>query len=102
MSRTQAAGKMRFVKGVPTRISAGRVDWEAVQQRMRDKGIELRGARPTRLRRSTSPLDGVLSHHSGTVEILHRLKPLGVAMAGADVTTRTRTDPCFGGAATWG
>jgi RNA-splicing ligase RtcB len=29
-------------------------------------------------------LDEVLAHHAGTVRILHRLRPVGVAMAGAD------------------
>lgn len=30
-------------------------------------------------------LDDVLSAHAGTIKVLHRLKPLGVAMAGRDV-----------------
>ena len=30
-------------------------------------------------------LDEVLAQHSGTIEVLHTLRPLGVAMAGKDI-----------------
>lgn len=30
-------------------------------------------------------LDAVLAHHQGTIRVTHRLRPIGVAMAGSDV-----------------
>jgi len=85
MSRTQAAGKTRWIKGVPTRISAGVVDWEKVKQDMKKKGIELRGGAADEAPEVYKSLDDVLSHHSETIKILHRLRPIGVAMAGQDI-----------------
>jgi tRNA-splicing ligase RtcB (3'-phosphate/5'-hydroxy nucleic acid ligase) len=85
MSRRQAAGKVKWIKGVPTRIAAGAVDWEAVQLRMMDKGIELRGGGADEAPEVYKSLEDVLGHHKGTIKILHRLRPLGVAMAGIDV-----------------
>lgn len=85
MSRTQAAGKMKWVKGKPTRISAGLVDWPAVQSRMAAQGIELRGGGADEAPEVYKRLDEVLSYHGDTVRVLHRLRPIGVAMAGAEV-----------------
>jgi tRNA-splicing ligase RtcB len=85
MSRTQAAGKMRWVKGRPQRISQGKVDWEAVKARIADKGIELRGAGADEAPEVYKSLDEVLGYHGDTIKIIHRLKPLGVAMAGEDI-----------------
>jgi tRNA-splicing ligase RtcB len=82
MSRTQAAGKMRWINGVPTRVTKGTVDWETVQLEMMEKGVELRGGGADEAPEVYKPLNVVLGYHSKTVEILHRLKPIGVAMAG--------------------
>jgi tRNA-splicing ligase RtcB len=84
MSRTQAAGKVRWVKGRPTRVTQGKVDWEAVQERMREKKVELRGGGADEAPEVYKKLDQVLEHHGETVKVLHRLKPVGVAMAGLD------------------
>lgn len=85
MSRTQAAGKQRWIKGVPHRISKGLVDWEAVQLRMMDLGIELRGGGPDEAPEVYKSLEDVLGYHGDTVKVLHHLRPIGVAMAGGDV-----------------
>ncbi len=85
MSRTQAAGKMRWINGVPTRIKGGLIDWEKSQQDLIEKGIELRGGGADEAPGVYKKLDEVLEYHDGTVKILHRLRPVGVAMAGADV-----------------
>ena len=37
-------------------------------------------------------LDEVLAAHADTIDIAHRLTPIGVAMATADTSTRSRTD----------
>ena len=66
-------------------ISKGVVDWPAWQAEVRRRGVELRGAGADEAPECYKRLDEVLAHHAGTVEILHRLRPIGVAMAGADV-----------------
>lgn len=85
MSRTQAAGKTRWIKGVPTRVSKGVVDWDKVKNEMSTKGIELRGGAPDEAPEVYKSLDEVLGYHSETVKVLHRVRPIGVAMAGQDI-----------------
>lgn len=85
MSRRQAAGKTRWQKGRKIQMSPGLVDFDAVKKRMSDKGIELRGAGADEAPEVYKNLEEVLEYHQGTVRILHRLRPIGVAMAGEDV-----------------
>jgi tRNA-splicing ligase RtcB len=113
MSRTQAAGKMgtRMVcsdcdfwvarkQMTPTtrcpdhpeakllkrrgRIAAGAIDFATVQAELAANGIELRGGAADEAPGAYKRLDEVLAHHAGTVRILHRLVPIGVAMAPAE------------------
>lgn len=87
MSRTQAAGKLRkrVVDGRRVRVrEGGVVDFERVKAELRRKGIELRGGAADEAPGAYKRLDEVLAHHADTVKVLHRLTPLGVAMAGAD------------------
>lgn len=84
MSRTKAAGKSRWVKGRRVQVSPGAVDWRAARDRIKDKGIELRGAGPDEAPEVYKSLDEVLQHHGRTIKVNHRLRPIGVAMAGAD------------------
>ena len=84
MSRRKAAGKVRFVKGKPTIIAPGAVDWSAVQSEVRANGVELRGGGADEAPEVYKNLDDVLGHHNGTIRILQRLRPVGVAMAGID------------------
>ncbi len=49
------------------------------------KGVELRGAGVDESPHCYKRLDEVLAEHADSVKILHRLTPIGVAMAGADV-----------------
>ncbi len=85
MSRTQAAGKKRFRNGKVEYLSKGLVDWVSVKKEVKKRGIALRGAGADEAPECYKKLDHVLAHHEGTIEILHRLRPIGVAMAGADV-----------------
>lgn len=85
MSRRQAAGQVRWVKGRPVRVKGGAVDWDAVRERIAHKGIELRGGGADEAPEVYKKLDEVLAHHGDTIKVLHRLKPIGVAMAGFDV-----------------
>jgi tRNA-splicing ligase RtcB (3'-phosphate/5'-hydroxy nucleic acid ligase) len=79
-SRTQAAGKRRKGK----LVRPGLVDWDATTRALRESGIELRGGAADEAPQAYKRLDAVLAAHADTVEVLHRLTPLGVAMAPGD------------------
>jgi tRNA-splicing ligase RtcB len=66
------------------RIKPGRIDFATVQQELAAKGIELRGGAADEAPAAYKRLDEVLAYHEGTVRILHRLHPIGVAMAPAE------------------
>ncbi|MCS6928235.1 MAG: RtcB family protein [Saprospiraceae bacterium] len=85
ISRTQAAGKRRWKKGKIQYASKGIVEWNKVTQLMKQRGIVLRGGAPDEAPECYKPLEEVLEQHAGTIEIVHRLRPIGVAMAPADV-----------------
>jgi tRNA-splicing ligase RtcB (3'-phosphate/5'-hydroxy nucleic acid ligase) len=55
-----------------------------VQQDLRRSGIHLRGGAADEAPGAYKRLDAVLAAHGDTIEVVHRLTPLGVAMAGAD------------------
>ena len=113
LSRTQAAGKMgtvlecsvrdcdhfvprkrrdercplhpdaRLVKR-RRRIKAGLIDFAQVQADLRERGIELRGGAADEAPGAYKRLAEVLADHGDSIRVLHRLTPIGVAMAGAD------------------
>ena len=66
------------------RIKEGRIDFAAVQGELTRAGIELRGGAADEAPAAYKRLDAVLAAHGDTIEIVHRLTPLGVAMAAAD------------------
>ena len=74
-------GRMAKRRG---RIKPGEIDFEAVQAQLAGGGIELRGGAADEAPAAYKRLDAVLAAHGDTIEILHRLTPIGVAMAGAD------------------
>lgn len=84
MSRTQAAGKIRWRKGRPQRISEGCISRAAMQCWVQSKGVCLRGGGRDEAPQAYRRLKDVLKYHKGTVRILHELRPVGVAMAGED------------------
>jgi len=89
MSRTQAAGKMKWLrdevtgKKRPTRVTKGLVDFDKTMAEMAKKKIELRGAGADEAPDCYKKLNEILEYHHGTIEVLHNLYPIGVAMAGA-------------------
>jgi hypothetical protein len=115
MSRTQAAGRVRRRKrwacmerdctrlfedshGCPDhpgsrlkkvwveeQLKPGVVDWPAVQTRLREQGIVLVGGGADEAPEVYKRLPDVLAAHADSVRVKHRLRPLGVAMAGRDV-----------------
>ncbi|MEZ4917729.1 MAG: RtcB family protein [Saprospiraceae bacterium] len=84
MSRTQAAGKRRWKQGKIQQLSKGVVDWIKVKKELKAKGIHLRGGGADEAPECYKKLEEVLAFHDGTVEVVHRLRPIGVAMAAAD------------------
>jgi tRNA-splicing ligase RtcB len=65
-------------------ISQGAIDWDAARTDLKRNGIELRGGGADEAPGAYKRLQDVLAAHADTVRVLHRLTPIGVAMAGAD------------------
>jgi tRNA-splicing ligase RtcB (3'-phosphate/5'-hydroxy nucleic acid ligase) len=70
---------------VEEQLKPGVVDWPAVQARVREQGIVLVGGGADEAPEVYKRLPDVLAAHAGSVRVKHRLRPLGVAMAGRDV-----------------
>jgi tRNA-splicing ligase RtcB len=93
MSRSQAAGRFRrrTVRRdgrkvrVEEQVRPGVVDWPGVQERLRRKGIVLVGGGADEAPEVYKRLPEVLDAHAGSIRVTHRLRPLGVAMAGHEV-----------------
>jgi len=89
MSRTQAAGKRRWVrkggKRVPLVVRPGQITRAMMMEWLRREKVELRGGGLDESPHVYRRLAQVLAAHEGTLRILHTLRPLGVAMAGEDI-----------------
>ena len=113
MSRTQAAGKRKkrwtcgkcdWTQGVGVpapqqfcpecgndhltkkwvQVKPGEIDFDAVLADQSRKGIELRGGAADEAPGAYKRLPDVLAAQGDTIRVLHTLRPIGVAMAGAD------------------
>ena len=84
MSRTQAAGRIRYRKGRKVQVKAGQINREQMLDSVKRIGATLRGAGTDEAPQAYKRLPEVLEHHRNTIRILHTLRPLGVAMAGED------------------
>ncbi len=87
MSRTEAAGKKKWVKneqGIkrPVVVGKGKVDFDAVRARMRENKVELRGAGADEAPEVYKNLKDVLAYQGNTIKVIHTLYPIGVCMAG--------------------
>ena len=82
MSRTEAAGKIRWKKGVKTRLSEGKVSEAMMRDWVTKAEVELRGGGVDESPHCYKRLTDVLAAHSNTLKIVHTLTPVGVAMAG--------------------
>lgn len=83
MSRTEAAGKSKWIKGVKTRVSEGKVSPAMMREWVHDRAnVELRGGGCDESPHAYKRLTDVLAAHSASIKILHTLTPIGVAMAG--------------------
>jgi tRNA-splicing ligase RtcB len=85
MSRTQALGKFKGWGRHRRQVSRGTVDFARWRRELKARGIELRGGGADEAPECYKRLDQVLAAHAGTVDVEHRLRPFGVAMAGPDV-----------------
>ena len=84
MSRTAAKG--RFEKVGKKRIRReGLVRHDEMMKWIADKGVVLRGGDLDEAPQAYRRLPDVLAAHTGTIRVLHTLRPLGVAMAGRDI-----------------
>lgn len=84
ISRGKAIGRRKGWGKNARIVSPGLVDFEKVKTEMKEKKIELRGAGADEAPQCYKPLEDVLEFHKDTIKILHRLSPMGVAMAGND------------------
>lgn len=80
MGRMEAKGK--YKNGVCVRPP--KIDAEVWKAQMTASGVELRGAGLDEAPMCYKRLPEVLAEHGDTVKILHTLKPIAVAMAGAN------------------
>jgi len=85
MSRNAARGRRKKVGGrwEDDPANPGRISRDDMQGWIAKRGVVLRGADTDEAPQAYKRLPEVLRHHSGTVRVLHRLSPIGVAMAGA-------------------
>ena len=67
------------------KVKSGKVDWPAVQARLREQGIVLVGGGADEAPEVYKRFPEVLAAHAGSIRIAHTLRPLGVAMAGREV-----------------
>ena len=81
MGRMQAKGKWKGKQCV----RPGLIDWPASVAAVRALGVHLRGAGADEAPGCYKRLSAVLAAHAGTIRVLHTLRPIGVAMAGAEV-----------------
>jgi len=84
MSRTAAKGKFVKIEGKRIRKD-GLVRHDEMMKWMAEKNIALRGGDVDEAPQAYRRLTDVLKAHSGTIAVLHTLRPLGVAMAGKDI-----------------
>ena len=83
LSRRQAAGKFRWKSGKRVQMSEGTISREMMMEWISREGVVLRGAGTDESPHCYKRLPEVLEFHKPTIEILHTLYPVGVAMAGA-------------------
>lgn len=81
MGRMEAKGKIDRRTGEVKRV--GKVTEEMMMDWVVREGVSLRGAGVDESPHCYKRLPEVLAAHEGTIRILHTLRPIGVAMAGA-------------------
>ena len=85
MSRTEAAGKSKWIHGKKVRVSEGKISRDSMDSWMKEKGVILRGGDVDEAPMAYKRLDEVIAAQGDTVRILDVLTPLVVVMAGEGV-----------------
>ncbi len=85
MSRRAAAGKRRKNAHGQWRREGGLVTPGAMRQWLKTKKVELRGGGLDESPHCYKRLEDVLNEHRNSIRVIHRLSPIGVAMAGDDI-----------------
>jgi tRNA-splicing ligase RtcB len=90
MSRRKALGKTKWTKAANgTRkliiVQKGVVDFDQTREEALRRGIVLRGSGADESPECYKKLDQVLDRQGETIKVLHRLEPIAVAMAGAEI-----------------
>ena len=81
MSRTEARGRSRWKAASQKPGREGKVTREMMMAWVDEAGVELRGGDVDESPHCYKRLEDVLRAHGDSVEIVHRLTPVGVAMA---------------------
>lgn len=81
MSRSEAAGKVRFHHGRKHHMGGGKITRQMMMEWVHEKGVCLRGGGADESPHVYRRLTEVLEAHGETIRILHTLRPIGVAMA---------------------
>lgn len=84
MSRTQAAGKFKGWGRNRVQVSPGLIDRDEMRDDVANHGVLLFGGGADEAPACYKKLDEVLSFHTDSVEVLHRLTPIIVCMAQPD------------------
>jgi tRNA-splicing ligase RtcB len=79
MSRTQAKGNYRGRD-----LSQSAIKPDMIYNRLQEMGVELRGAGLDEAPQVYRRLENVLQNHKNTINVVHRLHPLGVVMDGPE------------------
>jgi len=92
LSRRKALGKVRYMRDKGKRkiktIEPGLVNYERTQHKAQKLGIALRGGGADESPECYKNLEDVLHYQGDTIKVLHKLEPIGVAMAGDEVMSR--------------
>lgn len=82
MSRTQAAGKSKWIGGKKVRDRSGLVHWGNAKEAVANNGTILIGGGADEAPEVYKRLPEILELHKETIRVLHQLKPIIVVMAG--------------------
>lgn len=84
IGRREAIGRFRKDENGKKQREPGKVRHDEWMAWVAREGVELRGAGLDEAPQCYKRLPEVLEHHRNSIKILHTLKPIGVAMAGAN------------------
>jgi tRNA-splicing ligase RtcB (3'-phosphate/5'-hydroxy nucleic acid ligase) len=81
MSRSKAAGKIKWKGGKAVHSGGGLIDWDQVMKDMTEQGVIVLGAGADEAPGVYKDLNTVIASHTN-IEVVQTLKPVGVIMAG--------------------